>query len=55
MVTVINKRVKKEKLSELLNRQSEKGNYLKTSKYIGKINLKEDPLKVQKKLRDEWK
>jgi len=28
---------------------------LNTSKYLGKISIPEEPMQVQKRLRDEWK
>jgi hypothetical protein len=39
-------------LLEKLNKSNRKG--IDSSKYSGKILLNEDPLKIQKKLRDEW-
>ncbi len=39
-------------LLERLNKSTGKG--IDSQKYSGTIRLKEDPLHVQKKLRDEW-
>lgn len=54
MVTVIKRKTKKEKIKEILTGISEKERYLKASKYSGKLNLKQSPLDIQKKLRNEW-
>ena len=56
MVSIVKYGSQKGKLQNLLKRlykSSSKG--IDTKKYSGKIHLKEDPLQVQKKLRDEWK
>lgn len=39
-------------LLERLNKSKSKG--IDSSRYTGTIQLKEDPLQIQKKLRDEW-
>jgi hypothetical protein len=39
-------------LLKRLNKSANKG--IDSEKYSGTIRLKEDPLKVQKKIRDEW-
>ncbi len=56
MVLILNKGASKkdidlinEKLSQLSTRKK-----LDAKKYCGIIKLKEDPLVIQKKLRDEW-
>ena len=56
MVLILNKGASKkdidlinEKLSQLSTRKK-----LDAKKYCGVIKLKEDPLVIQKKLRDEW-
>lgn len=54
MVTIIKAKTKKEKINELLSKAEKKINLLKASKYCGKIKLKENPISIQKKLRDEW-
>jgi hypothetical protein len=56
MVSILKYGSRKEKMQNLLkrlNKSSDKG--IDTTKFSGKIHLKEDPLLVQKKLRDEWK
>ncbi len=40
-------------LFERLNKSKSKG--IDSSRFSGSILLKEDPLQIQKKLRDEWK
>jgi len=54
MVVVIKEGASEKEISEQLknlkNRKS-----IDLSKYAGKIKLKEDPLAIQKKMRDEWK
>ncbi len=53
MVTVIKKGVD----LKLLNKQMEialKTKGVNTHKYYSQIKLQEDPLKIQKKLRNEW-
>ncbi len=54
MITVINKSIKKEefdkKLSEFNNSKK-----LDSYRFCGIIQLVEDPLSIQKKMRDEWK
>ncbi|MFA5806554.1 MAG: hypothetical protein WC879_18125 [Melioribacteraceae bacterium] len=55
MVTIIKKGMHEKEVRSLLarhNRKKKKGIDLK--KYCGVIELKEDPLKLQQKLRDEW-
>ena len=53
MVTVIKKGSDKALLSRLLQEALEtKG--VDTHKYCGVIKLKEDPLVIQKRMRDEW-
>jgi hypothetical protein len=54
MVTVINRKTRKEKIKELLTAINEKEKLLLTSKYSGKLKLKKSPLAIQKKLRNEW-
>ena len=55
MVTVIQKGTSKEKIQSILDqrkRRRKKGVDLK--KYCGLIQLKEDPVSLQKRWRDEW-
>ncbi|MBX3008374.1 MAG: hypothetical protein KF816_10140 [Melioribacteraceae bacterium] len=56
MVTIIKKGMhRKEILSLLSQKSSKKKKTIDLKKYCGTINLKVDPLKMQKKLRDDWK
>lgn len=43
-------------LSEVLNKQNPATNTkkLNAKKYVGVLKLKEDPLEIQKRMRDEW-
>jgi len=53
MVTVIKSSTSKAQIQKLLDKAMEvKG--VDTHKYCGVIKLKEDPLEIQKRLRDEW-
>ncbi len=54
MVTTINKKTKKNKLKQLVVSANSKNKVLDASKYSGKMKIEEKPLKIQKKLRDEW-
>lgn len=54
MVTTINRKTKKDRLKELVILSNDKNRLLDASKYSGKIKIKEKPIKIQKKLRDEW-
>jgi hypothetical protein len=54
MVTIINRKTRKEKIKELLTAINKKEKLLLTSKYSGKLKLKKSPLVIQKKLRNEW-
>lgn len=56
MAVIIKKSDSKETLDKLLTKLQSKRNKkgVDTSKYCGVINLKEDPLEIQRKLRDEW-
>ncbi|WP_185154396.1 hypothetical protein [Fulvivirga sp. M361] len=53
MVTVIKKGTDKEIIDKLL-KEALKTKGVDTHKYCGVIKLKEDPLVIQKRLRDEW-
>ena len=56
MVLVLKKGASKkdiEALRKKLERRPSKG--VDTKKYCGVIKLREDPLEIQKKMRDEWK
>ena len=54
MVTIIKKGTSKEKILIALKKRpvNIKGPDLK--KYCGSISLQEDPMELQKKMRDEW-
>lgn len=54
MVIVIEQGTSKEKLERLLKKMKTKKG-VNTKKYCGVIKLKEDPLQIQKQLRDEWR
>ena len=55
MVTVIKKGMHEKEISSLLARHKrKKKKSIDLTKYCGVIKLKEDPLKLQQKLRDEW-
>jgi len=56
MVTIIKKGMKRKEIHSLLTgKRSKKKKGIDLNKYCGTIELKEDPLKLQKKWRDEWK
>lgn len=56
MVATLKQGASKEYIAKLLKRISReilrKG--VDTTKFCGKLNLKEDPLTIQRRLRDEW-
>jgi len=53
-IIILKNKQKKEKAQNVINRvKQEKG--LEAKKYCGKINLKQDPLLYQKRMRNEWK
>ena len=55
MVTVIKKGMRKKEIKALLERyEKTRKRKIDIKKYCGIIDLKEDPLVVQRKLRDEW-
>jgi len=53
MVTVIKKGDSKKQLKEQIEKAL-KTKGVDTHKYCGVIKLKEDPLEIQKRMRDEW-
>lgn len=65
MVIVIKKTAKKKEIEKLLNLLTTTGNkklpktqkpkLFNAWKYNGILKLKEDPLKIQKQMRNEWK
>lgn len=54
MVTIISRKTKTDKINEMLASINNKEKYLKASKYSGKLKLRQSPLTIQKKLRNEW-
>jgi hypothetical protein len=53
MVTIIKKGTDKILIDKLLNKAL-KTKGVDTKKYCGVISLKENPLVIQKRMRDEW-
>ena len=56
MVTIIRKGASKDKIKTLFeqSRKQKKTKKIDLQKYCGILNLKEDPLTLQKKWRNEW-
>jgi predicted transcriptional regulator len=54
MVITIKKGTTREKIMDVLKKRKLKAKVLDLKKYCGSITLKEDPLEMQKKWRDEW-
>lgn len=56
MVTIIKRGSTKEEIKAKLesHNKEKKQKGIDLNKYCGSINLKEDPLKLQKQWRDEW-
>ena len=54
MVTVIKKGSDKKAVEQALSKIKSKKKF-DAYKYNGKVKLKEDPLEIQKRMRDEWK
>ena len=55
MVTIIKKGYSLSKIRKALKNTEKNKKLFDASKYCGVIKINEDALKVQKKLRDEWK
>ena len=53
MVLVLKKGASKKEMQHI-SKKLQKSKGVNTKKYTGAINLKEDPLAIQKKMRDEW-
>ncbi|MFM2393211.1 MAG: hypothetical protein RLZZ546_1193 [Bacteroidota bacterium] len=53
MVIIVNSNIKKSDIKKIFSKVKSK-NTFKTKNHAGKINLKLDPLEIQKKLRSEW-
>ncbi|MDE3185354.1 MAG: hypothetical protein KGM16_18220 [Bacteroidota bacterium] len=47
-------KTRKNSITRIKRTKSPKEKGVDTLKYCGRITLKEDPLVIQKKLRDEW-
>ena len=57
MVTVVKKGASKEEINNLFQRLVQESTINKgfdAYKFCGKVKFKEDGLKIQKRLRDEW-
>lgn len=54
MITTIKKGTSTENIRLALKKRPAKIKSLDLKKYCGSITLKEDPLEMQKKWRDEW-
>ncbi len=54
MVTTIKKGTSREKIIDALKKRKTKTKGPNLKKYCGSISLKEDPLEMQKKWRNEW-
>jgi hypothetical protein len=55
MVTVINRNSSLKQISEMIQKMLESRKEHDAYKFCGVIKLKEKPLSIQKKLRNEWK
>ncbi|WP_154857585.1 MULTISPECIES: hypothetical protein [Cyclobacterium] len=53
MVTIIKKGSDKKEVEKALSKIKRKKKF-DAYKYCGTLSLKEDPLEIQKKMRDEW-
>lgn len=54
MVTTIKKGTSRENIKRAFKKRKAKTTGPDLQKYFGSISLKEDPLEMQKKWRDEW-
>jgi hypothetical protein len=54
MVTIIKKGTSREKILIALKKRNVKIKSPDLKKYCGSISLPDDPLELQKKMRDEW-
>ncbi len=55
MVTIIKRGTSKEKIKDILEQHAKKRRkYIDLEKYCGVLELKEDPMNLQKQWRDEW-
>lgn len=53
MVLVLKKGASKKEM-DIISSKLKSGKGVNTKKYCGVIKLKDDPLSIQKKMRDEW-
>ncbi len=54
MVTIIKKGTSIREIKKKINEAVSKSQGRNIKKYAGKLKLEIDPLKIQKKMRDEW-
>ena len=54
MVFILNKKTSLKEFEKLFAKMSRSKKGINTKKYCGVISLKEDPLELQKKWRNEW-
>jgi len=56
MVTIIKKSVKRKEINKILKdvKPVKSHGTFKASEFCGKVKFKEDALKIQKRLRNEW-
>ena len=55
MITIVKRGMPKEKIKDILDRHAQKRQKtIDIAKYCGVIDIKEDPLELQKNWRDEW-
>jgi hypothetical protein len=56
MVTIIKKSVKRKEINKILKEVKPVKSHgtFKASEFCGKVKFKEDALKIQKRLRNEW-
>lgn len=54
MVTIIKRKTSKEELNKIIGKIKSRDNLLNASKYSGKVDIKDSPVEIQKKLRNEW-
>jgi len=55
MMVVIKKGESKESIQKKLNKLKGKGKKFPARKFLGILKIDEDPVKIQRRLRDEWK
>ena len=55
MVLIINKTIKKKDLEKRIVKDIKPKKLFKASEFCGKVKVKGDAVKIQRRLRDEWK